>query len=96
VWMIEDVEHCCREANYNRPSKEEGRGFLSYLERKHDATLGITWQTIHIYLEMFHRESFDEENLWPREMPEDYYEEMEASYPWGDHPLNNREVEYNE
>jgi len=93
VWMIEDVEHCCREMNYNRPSKEEGRAFLKYLERKHDASMGISWDTIYLYLQWMQNEHREEgEIAWPCEMPEDYYKNEEM---WGDHPLNNREgVEY--
>jgi len=98
VWMIEDVERCCREANLNRPSKEEGRDFLKYLERKHDATMGISWETIHLYLEWMRNDISDERAIaWPREMPEDYYKETRYNdrAGWGDHPLNNREgVEY--
>ena len=91
VWMIEDVECCCREMNYNRPSKREGRDFLNYLERKHDATLGISWDTIYIYLDMWEA---DED--WPIKIPNDtYYEELDEG-EWGDHPLNNREVQYND
>jgi len=92
VWMIEDVEYCCREVNYNRPSKREGRDFLNYLERKHDATMGVCWDTIYIYLDMF-REEGDEG--WPMTMPDDTYYEGLTDTEWGDHPFNNREVEYN-
>ena len=91
VWMIEDVEHCCRELNYNRPSKEQGRDLLAYLERKHDASMGISWDTIYTHLEMW-----DADEDWPITMPDDtYYEELDEG-DWGDHPLNNREVEYND
>ena len=90
VWMVEDVEYCCRELNYNRPSKEQGRDFLKYIERKHDASLGISWDTIYIHLGMW-----EDDEGWPIEMPDDYYEELDGE-DWGDHPLNNREVEYND
>lgn len=90
VWMIADVEHACRELNYNRPSKEQGRAFLKYLERKQDASMGICWDTLYIYLDMW-----DADEDWPVKMPDDYYGEMDDTQ-WGDHPLNNREVEYND
>ena len=91
VWMIADVEQCCREMNYNRPSKEQGRDFLKYIERKEDASIGINWDTIYTHLSMWEA---DED--WPIKMPDDtYYEELNDT-EWGDSPLNNREVEYNE
>lgn len=88
VWMIADVEHCCRELNYNRPSKEQGRAFLKYVERKQDASMGICWDTLYIHLDMW-----DADEDWPIKMPDAYYESMNDTQ-WGDHPLNNREVEY--
>lgn len=91
VWMTEDLEWVCQRYNYNRPSKEEARDFLAYIERKHDAEIGITWTTFEIYVDLF----CDGREGWPIQMPEDYYEELEGE-DWGDHPLNNREVEYNE
>ena len=92
VWMIADVESACRELNYNRPSKIEGRAFLKYVERKQDAQWGISWDTLYNYLDMWTME--DDEN-WPIKMPDAYYESMDDTQ-WGDHPLNNREVEYND
>jgi len=92
VWMPEDVELLCREYNYNRPSKDEALDLLAYVERKHDATMGVCWDTIAMHMEWFGGE--DEE--WPTTMPDDtYYEELDEG-DWGNHPLNNREVEYND
>ena len=93
VWMVEDVEFLCREYNYNRPSKGEARDLLAYVERKHDASLGVSWDTIAIHMDWW---SQDEELEWPTTIPDDtYYEELDEE-DWGDHPLNNREVEYND
>ena len=84
VWMPEDVECAARDGNYQRPSIEDCSYILERMEHKHDATLGISWDTLYYWCG---------EVL--EDLPDTYYEKLDCD-EWGDHPLNNREVEYNE
>ena len=97
VWCVEDVEAVCREGGWNRPTIDEAKNLLNYVERKRDATIGICWETFHYHLQWMETEADEEMNeFFPIKMPDAYYDNL-LHDDWGDHPLNNREgVEYNE
>ena len=82
VWMPEDIEFAARDWNWQRPSRDECSYILGRMEGKHDATIGVSWDTIYFWCG---------EVL--EEMPDDYYEKLDEG-EWGDHPLNTRKVEY--
>tara|TARA_R100000541_G_C1879536_1_gene82093 strand:- start:412 stop:654 length:243 start_codon:yes stop_codon:yes gene_type:complete len=46
VWMIEDVK--CRDDTL---TDEQCHDVLYMMEQKHDATIGITWETIDFWIE---------------------------------------------
>ena len=50
VWMAEDVEYVAKEMEVTISQDQIG-DVLDLLENKHDATLGITWDTIEAAIE---------------------------------------------
>ena len=95
VWGIEDVEAVCRDYGFNRPTINEARDFLDYLEREYNAEIGMCWDSIANHLIWLSHEVDESMNeYFPVHMPDYYYENLQYG-DWGDHPLNNREgVEY--
>ncbi len=41
TWCVEDVQHVCPNA-----TEEQAIEVLEYVKRKHDADLGITWESL--------------------------------------------------
>ena len=78
-WMIADIEWSCRHIGYSRPTRDQAIDILSEMENRHDASMGISWDTINYYI-------IDISPL--SEMPDGYYDDLKHD-DWGDHPLNN-------
>jgi hypothetical protein len=52
TWGISDVQDVYRDSNPNKElTDEEARDILSELERKHDASIGISWDVIQVYVD---------------------------------------------
>jgi len=55
VWGAEDVKSVAKGMGY-KLTKAEISNVLYEMERKHDATIGITWETIEFFVEEIVRE----------------------------------------
>ena len=56
-WHVEDI-HCCiedREMDVEVSDKEAAE-ILEWIERKHDANIGVNWDVIEYYIEEFVKE----------------------------------------
>lgn len=49
VWGVEDVLITAEEQEISC-SKSEAEGIIRKMDKRHDCTIGITWDTIHMYL----------------------------------------------
>jgi hypothetical protein len=46
LWSIEDVYSCADDCGMDKPTKEEALEVIRLLEKHHDASCGISWETI--------------------------------------------------
>jgi len=56
IWHIDDVIHTSREIGYDNNKKpelteEQAKTVLHHMGRKHDASLGINWDTIECWID---------------------------------------------
>jgi hypothetical protein len=61
IWIAEDVFGRAKDLDI-KCTEAEADGILEYMERKQDATLGVTWDTIDYHLENLERERAKNEN----------------------------------
>lgn len=52
IWGIEDVLGRAEEQEIPL-TEDEARDILSWMDRKHDADIGINWDTIDCYIDMY-------------------------------------------
>ncbi len=57
-WHISDVQECAGDAPM---SDADAQDILEEMDRRHDANNGVTWDTIHHYVEQW-REDQEEDN----------------------------------
>jgi len=50
IWSTEDVLHQAKEKGV-KLTEDEANEILLQMERKHDADIGISWQTINDYID---------------------------------------------
>ena len=50
IWSTEDVLHQAKEKGV-KLTEDEANEILLHMERKHDATIGISWETIDCHLD---------------------------------------------
>ena len=50
TWSTEDVLHQAKEKGV-KLTEDEANEMLLQMERKHDADVGISWQTIDVYID---------------------------------------------
>ena len=55
IWQVEDVYSRASEMNFDI-SEQEAADVLSTINNNHDATLGISWETIDFWLDELRRE----------------------------------------
>ena len=58
-WHISDVQDCAGDCT--PMSDEDAQGILAELKYRHDCNNGVTWDTIHHYVELW-REHQEEDN----------------------------------
>lgn len=77
-WHIDDVFMAAGE-DYIRISEQLAKEILEEMKDNHDATLGITWDTIHTYIDMKNLEA-------------QYFEWNDEKYGYGVIPIKGKEV----
>ena len=50
IWSTEDVLHQAKEKGV-KLTEDEANQILLQMERKHDADIGINWETIDVYID---------------------------------------------
>jgi hypothetical protein len=60
IWCVEDVIHRAEERGL-QVTKQQTEEIIDEMEHRHDATIGVSWDTIDTYLNDIEREQMEKE-----------------------------------
>ena len=55
IWCTQDIHSAIDDMDLDwTPTKEQSLEILSWIKNKHDASIGVSWETLYIYIQTFY------------------------------------------
>tara|TARA_R100001377_G_scaffold19398_1_gene10156 strand:+ start:496 stop:972 length:477 start_codon:yes stop_codon:yes gene_type:complete len=63
IWCTQDIHSAIDDMDLDwTPTKEQSLEILSWIKNKHDASVGVSWETLYIYIQTFYDEIQESDN----------------------------------